>query len=186
MPVAVVQFRVQDLSDLELRLVVDHDRWRRGLYSTRNRVGGCRLQHRHMEDRVDRTKAVRESRGDREGPRLHDDLVGPQELVGQLLGWPSRTEELSFDESLATNRKGWGRQSPRVRGSLIVFLSVGHVCTEFHMQLVQVSNELIGAGRREVAFRMHHKVGVVAFVGKEWCDASGGTGSVVVCELREG
>src|SRR6266481_5515940 len=186
MPAAVVQFRVQDLSDLELWLVVDHDWWQWGLCSTWNRVGGCGLQHRHVEDRVDRTKAVRKSQGDREGPRLRDDLVGPQELVGQLLGWPSHTEKLSFDESLATNRKGWGRQSPRVRGSLIAFLGIGHVCTEFRVQLVQVSNELTGAGRREVAFRMHRKVGVVAFVGEEWCDACGGTGSVVVCELREG
>src|SRR6266481_10003347 len=101
MPAAVVQFRVQDLSNLELWLVIDHDWWQRGLCSTRNRVGGCRLQHRHMEDRVDRAKAVWKSQGDREGPQLHDDLVGPQELVSQLLGWPSCTEKLSFDESLA-------------------------------------------------------------------------------------
>src|SRR6266481_4558374 len=186
MPAAVVQFRVQDLSNLELRLVIDHDQWRRGLCSTRNRVGGCGLQHRHVEDWVDRAKAVRKSQGDREGSRLCDDLVGPQELVGQLLGWPSHMEKLSFDKSLATNRKGWGQQSPRVRSSLIAFLGVSHVCTEFHMQLVQVSNELTGVGRREVTFRMHHEVGVVAFVGEEWCDASGGTGSVVVCKLHEG
>src|SRR6266481_4606502 len=54
------------------------------------------------------------------------------------------------------------------------------------MEFIQVSNKLTGTGRCQVAFRMDCKIRMVTLVSKEGCDASSGTGGVVVCKLHEG
>ena len=53
------------------------------------------------------------------------------------------------------------------------------------MEFIKVNNVLMSTLGGEFMLRVHHDVGVVAFVGKEWGYSSGSTRSIVVGKLSE-
>jgi len=54
------------------------------------------------------------------------------------------------------------------------------------VEFVEVDNVLMSMLGGEFTFWVHHDVGVVAFVGKEWGYSGGGTRSIVVGKFSEG
>ena len=56
---ALIDLRVEDLSNLKLWLTIYEDRWGWQLYSVGDRVWGCGFQHRDVEHRVDGMEVVR-------------------------------------------------------------------------------------------------------------------------------
>ena len=56
--VPLIDLGVEDLGDLKLWLTIYEDRQRRRLYSVRDRIQGCRFQHRDVEHWVDGAEVV--------------------------------------------------------------------------------------------------------------------------------
>jgi len=54
------------------------------------------------------------------------------------------------------------------------------------VEFIEVDDKLTSTLGGEFTFQVHHDVGVVAFVGKEWGYSGGGTRSIVVGKFSEG
>src|SRR6266436_2087466 len=79
-----IDLGVKDLTNLELRLSVDHNRWRWRLVAVWDDVRNGRFNLRHMEDRVDGSHGLREVERDGVNAHTSNDLEGAEILLGQL------------------------------------------------------------------------------------------------------
>ena len=92
-------------------------------------------------------------------------------------------EELSLDLCLATDFEFQGRKSSGISGSLVSILSFSNMLLKLLVKLIEVSDKVTCACRSKVTFRMDSKVRMITLVGKEGCNASSGTRSIVVSKL---
>jgi len=92
-------------------------------------------------------------------------------------------EELSLDVCLATNFEFWGQKLSGISGNLVSKLSFSNVLLKLLVQLVKVGDKVTCTCGSEVVFRVNGKVRMITLVGKEGCNASSGTWSIVVSEL---
>src|SRR5882724_5697076 len=111
------------------------------------------------------------------------DFVRSKEFLCEFLGGSCRMEELSLDVCLATDFEFWGRKLSGISGSLVSMLSSSDVLLKLFVQLVEVSDKVTCTCGSEVVFRVNGKVQMITLVGKEGCNASSGTRSIVVSEL---
>src|SRR5882724_10562789 len=111
------------------------------------------------------------------------DFVRSKEFFCKFLRGLCRTEELSLDVCLATDFEFWGRKPSGISGNLVSTLSFSNVLLKLLVQLVEVGDKVTCACGSEVTFRVNGKVQMLTLVGKEGCNASSGTQSIVVSEL---
>jgi len=117
------------------------------------------------------------------GAGMCKDFIRSEEFVCKFLGGSCHTEELSLDVCLATNFEFWGQKPSGISGSLVSTLSFSNVLLKLLVQLIEVSDKVTCVCGSEVAFWVNGKVCMVTLVGKEGCNASSGTQSIVVSEL---
>src|SRR5882724_4690326 len=111
------------------------------------------------------------------------DFVRSKAFLCKFLGGSCRTEELSLDVCLATDFEFWGWQPSGISGSLVSTLSFSDVLLKLLVQLVEVGDKVTCVCRSEVMFWVNGKVRMITLVGKEGCNASSGTRSIVVSKL---
>src|SRR5882724_1953812 len=111
------------------------------------------------------------------------DFIWSKEFLCEFLGGSCHMEELSLDVCLATDFEFWGWKPSGISGNLVLMLSFSDVLLKLLMQLVEVGDKVTCTSRSEVAFRVNGKVRMVTLVGKEGCNASSGTRSIVVSKL---
>src|SRR5882724_10218739 len=111
------------------------------------------------------------------------DFVWSKEFLCEFLGGSCCTEELSLDICLATDFEFQGRKPSGITRNLVSTLSFSNVLLKLLVQLVEVSDKVTCVCGSEVAFWVNGKVCMVTLVGKEGCNASSGTRSIVVSEL---
>src|SRR5882724_10195935 len=111
------------------------------------------------------------------------DFIWSKEFLCEFLGGLCHMEELSLDVCLATNFEFWGWKPSGISRSLVSTLSFSDVLFKLLVQLVKVGDKFTCMCGNEVMFRMKGKVWMVTLVGKEGCNASSGTWSIVVSEL---
>src|SRR5882724_8740753 len=116
------------------------------------------------------------------GAGMRKDFIQSQEFLCEFLGGSCHTEELSLDICLATDFEFWGWKLPGISGNLVSMLSFSDVLLKLLVQLVEVSDKVTCACRSEVVFWVNGKVRMVTLVGKEGCNSSSGTWSIVVSE----
>ena len=80
----MIDLRVEDLTNLELRLSVDHNWWRWRLVAVRDDVRNGRFDLGHMEDRVNGSHGLREAEHDGVCAHTGNDLEGSEVLLRQL------------------------------------------------------------------------------------------------------
>src|SRR5882724_7258352 len=117
------------------------------------------------------------------GAGLCKDFVWSKEFLCEFLGGLCHMEELSLDVCLATNFEFWGRKPSGISRNLVSTLSFSNVLLKLLVQLVEVSDKVTCVCRSKVTFRVNGKVQMVTLVGKEGCNSSSGTRSIVVSEL---
>src|SRR5882672_3444755 len=91
--------------------------------------------------------------------------------------------KLSLDIGVATNLEFRSRKLSGISGSLVSTLSFSGVLPKFLMKLVEVSDKVTSACRSKVVLRVNCEVQMITLVGKEGCNSSSGTQSIVVSEL---
>src|SRR5467141_1140001 len=111
------------------------------------------------------------------------DLVRSEEFIRKLLGRSCCTEELSLDVSVATNLEFRSRKLSGISGGLVSTLSFSDVLPKFLVKFVEVGDKVMSVCGSEVTLRVNCEVRMITLVGKEGCNASSGTWSVVVSEL---
>src|SRR5882724_4970412 len=111
------------------------------------------------------------------------DFVRSKEFLCEFLGGLCRTEELSLDVCLATDFEFRGRKPSGIGGSLVSTLSFGDVLLKLLVQLIEVGDKVMCVCGSKVVFRVNSKVRMITLVGKEGCNAGGGTQSIVVSKL---
>src|SRR5882724_10409498 len=111
------------------------------------------------------------------------DFIQSKEFLCEFHGGLCHTEELSLDVCLATDFEFRGRKPSGISRNLVSMLSFSDVLLKLLVQLVEVGDKVTCACGSEVAFRVNCKVRMITLVGKEGCNASGGTRSIVVSEL---
>jgi hypothetical protein len=84
---------------------------------------------------------------------------------------------------LVANLEVWRWRSAIVGRSLITLLSEPDIFLEVFVELQEIDCELMSTGRSERMFGIDGDVQMIAFVGKEWGDTSGGTRGVVEGKL---
>jgi hypothetical protein len=82
---SIINLGVEYFGNLKLRFSVDHCRGWRRLDPARDGIGSCRLQHRHMEDKMDHAHGVWELKSKGMSTNLSNDLERAQVLLGELL-----------------------------------------------------------------------------------------------------
>src|SRR5882672_359343 len=117
------------------------------------------------------------------GAGLCKDFVWSKEFIGKLLGRLCCTEELSLDVSVATNLEFRSRKLSGIRRSLVSTLSFSDVLLKFMVKFVEVGDKVTSVCGSEVTLRVNCEVRMITLVGKEGCNASSGTRSIVVSEL---
>src|SRR5882724_5012900 len=117
------------------------------------------------------------------GAGMCKDFIQSKEFLCEFLGGPCHTEELSLDICLATDFEFQGQKSSGISRNLVSTLSFSDVLLKLLVQLVEVGDKVTCACGSEVAFQVNGKVQMVTLVGKEGCNASSGTQSIVVSEL---
>src|SRR5882724_7429783 len=117
------------------------------------------------------------------GARTCKDFVRSKEFLCEFLGGSCHMKELSLDVCLATYFKFWGWKPPGISGNLVSMLSFSDVLLKLLVQLVKVGDKVTCMCRSKVTFRVNGKVRMITLVGKEGCNASSGTQSIVVREL---
>src|SRR5882724_1063227 len=117
------------------------------------------------------------------GGGMCKDFVWSKEFLCEFFGGSCHTEELNLDICLATDFEFQGRNPSGISRNLVSTLSFSDVLLKLLVQLVEVSDKVTCACRRKVTFWVNGKVRVVTLVGKEGCNASSGTRSLVVSEL---
>jgi len=60
------------------------------------------------------------------------------------------------------------------------------LCMECGVEFIEINDVLTSMLGGKFVLRMHHDVGVVAFVGKEWGYSGGGTMSIVIGKFSKG
>src|SRR5882724_4284719 len=110
------------------------------------------------------------------------DFIRSKEFLCEFLGRSCCMEELGLDVCLATDFEFWGRKPSGISGSLVSMLSFSRVLLKLLVQLVEVGEKVMCACGSEVTFRVNGKVRMVTLVGKEGCNSSSGTQSIVVSE----
>src|SRR5467141_246380 len=136
-----------------------------------------------MENRVYSSETVRKSESDGMGAGSCKDFVRSKEFIGKFLGRLCRTEKLSLDVSVATNLEFRSRKSSGISGSFVSTLSFSDVLPKFLVKFVEVGDKVTSACGSEVTLRVNCEVWMITLVGKEGCNASSGTRSIVVSEL---
>jgi len=111
------------------------------------------------------------------------DFVWSKEFLCEFLGRSCHMEELSLDICLATDFEFWGWKPSGISGNLVSTLSFSNVLLKLLVELVEVSDKVTCACGSKVAFWVNGKVQMVTLVGKEGCNAGGGTRSIVVSKL---
>jgi len=111
------------------------------------------------------------------------DFVWSKEFIGKLLGRSCHMEELSLDIGMATNLEFQSRKSSGISGSLVSMLSFSNVFPKFLMKFVEVGDKVTSARGSKVMLRVNCEVQMITLVGKEGCNASSGTRSIVVSKL---
>src|SRR5882724_10635389 len=111
------------------------------------------------------------------------DFIRSKEFLCEFLGGSGRMEELSLDVCLATDFEFRGRKLSGISRSLVSMLSFSDVLLKLLVQLVEVGDKVMCACGSKVAFWVNSKVRMVTLVGKEGCNASSGTQSIVVSKL---
>src|SRR5882724_4820323 len=111
------------------------------------------------------------------------DFIRSKEFLCEFLGGSGCMEELSLDVCLATDFKFRGQKPSGISRSLVSTLSFSNVLLKLLVQLVKVGDKVTCTCRSKVTFRVNSKVQIVTLVGKEGCNASSGTRSIVVSEL---
>src|SRR5882724_6110935 len=110
------------------------------------------------------------------------DFVWSKEFLCEFLGGSCCMEELSLDICLATDFEFQGRKPSGISRSLVSTLSFSDVLLKLLVQLVEVGDKVTCTCGSEVVFQVNGKVWMVTLVGKEGCNASIGTQSIVVSE----
>jgi len=136
-----------------------------------------------VENQVYSAETVRKSESDGMGARSCKDFVWSKEFIGKLLGRSCHMEELSLDVSVAINLEFQSRKSSGISGSLVLTLSFSNVLPKFVVKFVEVSDKVTSTCGSEVTLRVNCEVRMITLVGKEGCNASSGTQSIVVSEL---
>src|SRR5882724_11369631 len=111
------------------------------------------------------------------------DFIQSKEFLCEFHGGSCCMEELSLDVCLATDFEFQGRKLSGISRSLVLMLSFSDVLLKLLVQLVDVGDKVTCACGSKVAFWVNGKVQMVTLVGKEGCNASSGTRSIVVSEL---
>jgi|SRR5882724_2722945 len=114
------------------------------------------------------------------GARTCKDFIWSKEFLCEFLGGSCCTEELSLDVFLATDFEFWGQKLSGISRSLVSMLSFSEVLLKLLVQLVEVIDKVTCACGSKVTFLVNSKVWMVTLVGKEGCNASSGTRSIVV------
>src|SRR5882724_4076257 len=114
------------------------------------------------------------------GARMCKDFIQSKEFFCEFLGGLCHTEELSLDVCLATDFEFQGQKSSGISGNLVSMLSFSDVLLRLLVQLVEVGDKVTCVCGSEVAFWVNGKVWMISLVGKEVCNAGGGTQSIVV------
>src|SRR5882724_1860843 len=117
------------------------------------------------------------------GARTCKDFVWSKEFLCEFLGGLCHMEELSLDVCLATDFEFWGQKPSGISRNLVSTLSFSDVLLKLLVQLVKVGDKVTCTCGCKVTFRVNGKVWMVTLVGKEGCNASSGTRSIVVCKL---
>src|SRR5882672_6180076 len=136
-----------------------------------------------MANWVYSVETVRKSESDRMGAGSCKDFVRSKEFIGKLLGRSCHVEELSLDVSVATNLEFRSQKSSGISGSLVSTLSFSNVLPKFMVKFVEVGDKVTSACGSKVTLRVNCEVWMITLVGKEGCNASSGTRSIVVSEL---
>ena len=115
--------------------------------------------------------------------QLCQDLIGPKKFVREFLGRPGHMKELGLNMDLTADLELWSRDLLGISRHLVSVLSFSNVQLQLLVQLIKVGDEDLGMCQCKVTFGVNGDVWVITIVGKEWCNAGGGTQSIVVCEL---
>src|SRR5882724_1077113 len=111
------------------------------------------------------------------------DFIQSKEFLCEFLGRLCHMKELSLDVCLATDFEFQGRKLSGISGNLVSMLSFSNVLLKLLVQLIEVGDKVTCACGSKVAFWVNSKVRMVTLVGKEGCNASSGTQSIVVSKL---
>ena len=71
---------------------------------------------------------------------MTDDFVWTNVFLGEFLGRTGGTEELGLDEDLRTNLEFRRRSTAGISRTLIAFLGLGNLESEFVVELVEVND----------------------------------------------
>ena len=142
----VVDLGVEYFSDLVLGLAINDNRrgWR--FDTVRNGVWDARLQHGDMENRMDRSHAVRQTQYVRMHTCLANYFKRTEIFFSKLLRGSGRTEELSPNKCKGTEGKFRVGGSGSVSRDLVPRLGLSDVILQGGVQLVQIHGELVGLG----------------------------------------
>src|SRR6266446_7392482 len=125
-----IDLRVEDLTNLELRLSVDHNRWRWRLVAVWDDVRNGGFDLRHMEYRVNGPHGLRKVECDGVSAHTSNDLEGSEILLRQLPRRSGRVEILGLDVDRSTDLETRGWDAPRISWALITDLGVAHLLME--------------------------------------------------------
>src|SRR5882724_1070394 len=113
------------------------------------------------------------------GAPLCQDLVWPKKFIRDFLGRLSHTKELGLNIDSTANLDFWSWDLSGIGGDLVSVLGFGNVQLKLLVKLVEVSDENLSMCQCEVIFGVNSDVWVITLVGKEGCNAIGGTQSFV-------
>src|SRR5882724_7326707 len=116
------------------------------------------------------------------GTWLCEDLIWSKKFVREFLGRLSHMKELGLNIDLTAILEFQNWDSSGIGRYLGLVLNFSNVQLKLLVQLIKVSDENLGTCQCKVTFRVNSDVQVITLVSKEWCNAGGGTWSIVVCK----
>jgi len=97
---------------------------------------------------------------------LCQELIGAKKFVREFLGRPGHTKELGLNVDLATDLEFQSGSLSGIGGCLVLVLSFSNVKPKLLVQLIEVSDENLGACQCNVMFRVDGDVQMITLVGK--------------------
>jgi hypothetical protein len=180
----VVNFAVDDLSDLILELAITFDGWGRGLNVVWKGVRVSGFKEAHMEHIMNLVHGMRETEVVCVSWDLLSDGEGAKFLVVQFLQWLLHFDVASVKPHLVAHVE---HREGRLHTSCLLFILVSHDC-----QLV--TNVIVDVAKVECSLVSLHgwncldvnlEIGVKPLICEEQGDVHSGVHGIVVCKLCE-
>jgi hypothetical protein len=171
---ATINFWVEDF-EFVFKFSLNFDRWRGRQGLVWDFAWRVRLKHEDVIDGMDVAHCCWETEGEWLRTRLSNDFKRAEVFLRELWQWPCGFEELGLDEDSVADLEVQRWHLAVVSRSLITLLSKPDIFFEIFVELWEIDCKLMSMGRSKEMFQIDGDVQMIAFVGKEWGDPSGGT-----------